>query len=83
MAVTATSIRDDDTARDERTLHARMEWFSKKWKKDMDPGDAAEFDADLLLLIQAIHRDANRETYALLTKALAAMPPMHITNVLK
>ncbi len=62
---------------DERSLHAAMHRFAKKWNPD-HKDDALEFQADLLLLVQAIHRDASRETHTLLTNALMAMPPQHI-----
>lgn len=60
---------------DERSLHQRMEWFFKKYAP-ADKREAAEFHADLAMVVQAVHRDTSRETHALLTKALAAMPPM-------
>ncbi len=62
-----------DSAREERILHQRMEWFSKKYAP-ADRYEAAEFQADLLMLIQAVHADASRETHALLTRALSVMP---------
>lgn len=76
---TATSIASKDRERemDERTLHGRMKWFTEKWAMAQQEAQS-EFQADLLLLIQAIHRDASRETHALLTKALMAMPPQPI-----
>lgn len=63
---------------DERSLHSRMKWFTHKWTAELSSRDASDFNADLLMLVQAIHRDANRETHALLTKALMAMPPQPI-----
>ena len=65
---------------DERVMHERMQWFTEKWTValDLNKRDAAEFGADLLLLVQAIHRDSSRVTHALLTKALMAMPPAPI-----
>lgn len=63
--------------RDERSLHAAMLRFTKKWNPD-HKDDALDFQADLLVLVQAVHRDAMRETHALLTNALAAMPPKTI-----
>jgi hypothetical protein len=62
-----------DKDRDERVLHQRMEWFSKKYTP-MGKEAAAEFHADLLMLVQAVHRDASRHTHDLLVKALAAVP---------
>ena len=65
---------------DERSLHQKMQWFCEKWttKMDLNKRDAAEFTADIAILIQAVHRDASRETHALLTKALMATPPQPI-----
>lgn len=74
MAITATeahAVRERDL--DERALHQRMEWFFKK-HAPADKREAAEFHADLMMVVQAVHRDASRETHALLTKALMAMP---------
>ena len=59
---------------DERALHQRVEWFFKKYAP-ADKREAAEFHADIMMVVQAVHRDASRETHALLEKALAAMPP--------
>lgn len=77
---TATEAMQDRIGReqDERSLHAYMRRFVERWTADMDKRDAAEFQADLTLVLQAVHRDANRETHALLRNALAAMPPAPI-----
>jgi hypothetical protein len=77
---TETAREEYDRARDERSLHTMMQRFTEKWTAELRSGDAGEFHADLLMLIQAVHRDASRETHALLTKALAAMPPQPIFN---
>lgn len=63
---------------DERSVHAFMRRFVERWTSDMDKRDAAEFQADLTLVLQAVHRDATRDTHALLVKALSAMPPQPI-----
>lgn len=65
-----------DVEADERAMHARVKWFTEKWTAAMDLNkrDAAEFSADLIMVVQAIHRDANRTTHDLLMKALAAAP---------
>jgi hypothetical protein len=68
---TATSIRDREL--DERALHQRMEWFFKKYAP-ADKYEAAEFHADLMMVVQAVHQDASRHTHDLLTKALAIIP---------
>lgn len=86
MSITATEAmaqREQDI--DERTLHARMKWFVEKWTTQMDLNkrDAAELNADLMMVMQAVHKDASRETHALLTKALAAMPPMSIQTIVR
>jgi len=76
---TATSINSEERQRDldERSLHGRVQWFTEKWATQMDLNkrDAAELNADLILIVQAIHRDAGREYHALLKTAFAAMPP--------
>ena len=79
MANTATETVSEsmDRERDERSLHTAMRRFTKKWNPD-HKDDAMDFQADLLLLVQAIHRDASRETHALLMNALAVMPPQTI-----
>jgi hypothetical protein len=76
MSKTATDIQADavDAHRDERILHSRMEWFTKKYQP-ADRREASEFQADLLMLVQAVHQDASRYTHKLLENALRAMPP--------
>jgi hypothetical protein len=61
---------------DERSLHKRMQWFTENWTTEMDLNkrQSAELSADILMLVQAVHRDASRETHALLRTSLAAMP---------
>lgn len=81
MAETATdALKRMDRERDERDLHMRMKWFVDKWAERLDAGreEQAELSADLTLLLQAVHRDASRETHELLTRALSAMPPSPI-----
>ena len=65
-----------DAEADERAMHARVKWFTEKWTvaMDLNKRDAAEFSADLIVVVQAIHRDAGRTTHDLLMKALAAAP---------
>lgn len=83
MNKTATEIRADvDTHRDERMLHARMEWFTNKYQPE-DRRKASEFHADLLMLVQAVHQDASRYTHKLLESAFAAMPPMMLQPTLE
>lgn len=78
MSKTPAEIRADvDTHRDERVLHARMEWFTNKYQPE-DRREASEFQADLLMLIQAVHQDSSRYTHHLLKNAFAAMPPMMV-----
>lgn len=62
---------------DERAVHSSMRRFVQRWSPD-DRHDAAEFQADLTLVLQAVHRDAGRETQALLMRALSVMPPAPI-----
>jgi len=81
MNLTATdAAKQHEQDQDERALHRKVQWFTEKWTTAMDLNkrDAAEFSADFVTVIQAVHRDASRETHALLTKALMAMPPQPI-----
>jgi hypothetical protein len=66
-------MAEHDKARQERSLHDRMEWFFKK-HAPADKREAAEFHADLVMVIQAVHQDASRETHRLLQAAIALMP---------
>lgn len=78
MAQTAAqTLAELDKTRDERELHQRMKWFVDKWAERLDASreETSELSADIVLLVQAVHRDASRETHVLLTKALMAMPP--------
>lgn len=79
---TATELmmQDRDSWRDERIVHDYMERFVKKWAPS-DRNEAAEFHADFLSVIQAVHRDAARPMHDALTKAFAAMPPMIFPKV--
>lgn len=67
-------MAEHDKAREENALHQRMEWFFKKYAPT-NKREAAEFHADLVMVLQAVHRDASREMHKLLTAALAVMPP--------
>lgn len=75
---TATEAMNEARERgdDEHTLHKRVQWFVEKWTTQMDLNkrDAAELNADLICVVQAVHRDASRETHHLLRTSLAAMP---------
>lgn len=77
MNETATEklLKRDDANMDARMVHDAMERFSYHWAPS-EPRKQAEFQADLLLLIQAVHRDAARPFGDMLTKAIAAMPPL-------
>ena len=77
---TEAALQQLDKTRDERELHQRMRWFVDKWAERLDASreEASELSADILLLVQAVHRDASRETHALLRNSLALMPPMQI-----
>ena len=63
-----------DARMDERVLHQRMEWFFKKYAP-ADRRKAAEFHADLAMVVQAVHRDAGKEAHAMLCKLIEALPP--------
>lgn len=67
---------------EDRILHDRMEWFFKKYAP-ADKYEAAEFHADLMMVVQAVHRDASRHTHDLLTRALTASmaAPPHLVRV--
>lgn len=71
---TETMREIDDRHRDERSVHACMQRFIDRWA----PFEKGEFVADLTLVLQAVHRDASRETHALLMHALQSMPPAPI-----
>ena len=77
---TEAALQQLDKTRDERELHQRMKWFVDKWAERLDASreETSELSADILLLVQAVHRDASRETHALLRNSLALMPPMQI-----
>jgi hypothetical protein len=60
---------------DARIVRDAMERFSYHWAPS-EPRKQAEFQADLLLLIQAVHRDAARPFGDMLTKAMSVMPLM-------
>lgn len=76
MSKTATEmLKRDDADMDARMLHDAMERFSYHWAPS-EPRKQAEFQADLLLLIQAVHRDAARPFGKMLENAMALMPPM-------
>lgn len=81
-AKTATEAAMDrrSVQEDERTLHARIAWFTEKWTTalDLNKRDAAELNADLVMVVQAVHRDASRATHEMLQRALEAMPPQPI-----
>lgn len=57
-AETNTAFRD--RVESEKRVHACMKHFVERWTRGMDVLDASEFYADLVLLIKAVHRDANR-----------------------
>ena len=69
--------KQSEADRDERELSRRVQWFTEKWTvaMDLNKRDAAEFAADLVMVVQAVHRDASRTTHELLAKSMAAMPP--------
>lgn len=75
MKTAAEAVREiDERRRDERSVHACMQRFIDRWA----PFEKGEFVADLTLVIQAVHRDASRETHALLMRALQTMQPAPI-----
>lgn len=74
---TETALQQLDRNRDERELNQRVKWFVDKWSERLDASreEEAELSADLIMVVQAVHRDASRTTHELLAKSLAAMPP--------
>lgn len=66
-------IENSGNWRDERALHDCMSHFCLRWGP-IDRPESAEFHADLLLLVQQIHRDAMRPVHGLLDSALARQP---------
>ena len=77
MSITATEAMEKlDADRDMQALHRRVQWFVEKWTNQMDLNrrDASELNADIVMVVQAVHRDASRETHTLLARALSAMP---------
>ena len=66
-------IGSSDKELAQRELHQRMEWFCRHHTPS-DPREAAEFHADFMMVVQAVHHDATRELHMMLMRALAAMP---------
>lgn len=77
---TATEVANDEAARDERTLHRRVQSFTERWTValDLNKRDAAEFAADFAIVVQAVHKDATRDISAILSKIMMAMPQQTI-----
>lgn len=77
MSKTATEIAMDDREdfSNRTAVHDAMEHFTYHWAPSQ-PRKAAEFHADLLRLIQAVHRDSAKPMEAALKNAFALMPPM-------
>lgn len=77
---TKQALAQFDKNRDERELNQRVKWFVDKWAERLDASreEISELSADLVMVVQAVHRDASRESHALLTQALLAMPPQPI-----
>jgi len=63
--------RDDFNSR--TAVHDAMAHFTYHWAPSQ-PRKAAEFQADLLRLIQAVHRDSAKPMEVALTKAFSAFP---------
>lgn len=57
----------------QRMLHAHVERFVKHWAPG-DPHRRAEFSADLISLVQAVHHDAMIPVERLLSNAFRCMP---------
>lgn len=76
-----TSFHDRDRAHQERALHQSYEHFLKKWAPAV--GASREFEADLYMLVRAIHQDAARPFGKMLEAALTAMPTAAMSVVVK
>lgn len=66
---------------DERALHSAIAWFVMKWAPK-DGRTAAEFHADFIRVVQAIHADAARPVAEILKNALAALPPIALHSAI-
>ena len=60
-------------------LHDYMEHFAEKWAPT-DRRENAEFQADFLRVIQAVHRDAMKPMEKARTAAVSVMPPMILSK---
>ncbi|WP_421930061.1 hypothetical protein [Nitratireductor rhodophyticola] len=65
-------IEQAESARQERVLHEHFGFFLRKWapKGHRD----REFEADLHMLVRAVHQDAAQPFSKILERAFAAMP---------
>jgi hypothetical protein len=70
---TATQVRQDEN--ELSALHKTFEAFLNQWKPE-DRCEASRFEADLFMLVRAIHADAAKPMEKALTASLSAMPPM-------
>jgi hypothetical protein len=64
----------DSRHSDETTLHDAMRRFTERWQRRIPHEDRAAFEADFLMVVQAVHRDAMRPVSQLLRSAMAALP---------
>lgn len=64
---------DRDSFTSQRCLHNNVERFTREWAPG-DPRRRAEFNADLILLVQAVHHDAMIPVERLLSNALRCIP---------
>jgi hypothetical protein len=79
-SMTATeAITKRDEERQREVLHKRIQWFMEK-HAPIDVRYNAEFQADFMMVVQDIHRDASTHTHELLSRSLAAMPPPYIKS---
>lgn len=67
------TINDAVRDRDEYTLMRRVEHFVRKWSP---PGRQGEFDADLFMLVRAIHADSAKPFEATVRKVMGLAMPL-------
>ncbi len=72
LTATQTLIGEERLS-DERAIHDYMHRFCRRWAP-RDTRDADEFQADFLLVVQAIHRDAIKPMEKALMHAFSMVP---------
>lgn len=70
-------LQMQEDRRAQAALSNYMEQFTRRWAPH-DRRDNAEFQADFLLVVQAVHRDAMKPMEAAMTAAFSSLPPMFL-----